>query len=93
MINYAGVTGENKTKHNLNWPYIPGYPFRIITIGGSGSGKMNALLTQHKDHDDYDISDKVYLYVKDPNEVKCQYITRTHEKIGLEHHKDLREYI
>ena len=30
--------------HNRNWPYIRYYPYRILIIGGSGSGKTNALL-------------------------------------------------
>ena len=29
MINYVDVTEENKTKHNLNWPYIPDLLFTI----------------------------------------------------------------
>ena len=30
--------------HNPNWPNIPGHPYRILIIGGSGSGKPNLLL-------------------------------------------------
>ena len=30
--------------HNLNWPYTPDHPHRILIIGGSGSGKTNVLL-------------------------------------------------
>ena len=30
--------------HNPNWPYIPGCPYRILIIGGLGSGKTNVLL-------------------------------------------------
>ena len=30
--------------HNLNWPYIPDHPYRILIIGGSGSRKANVLL-------------------------------------------------
>ena len=30
--------------HNSNWPYIPDHPYRILIIGGSGSGKTNVLL-------------------------------------------------
>ena len=30
--------------HSLNWPYIPYHHYRILTIGGSGSGKTNLLL-------------------------------------------------
>ena len=44
MIVFDDYTSENKTKHNLKWPYIPDYSCRILTIGVSGSGKTNALL-------------------------------------------------
>ena len=30
MINYDEYTNENKTKHNLNWPYRPDYPYIIL---------------------------------------------------------------
>ena len=30
--------------HNLNWPFIPDHPYRILIISGTGSGKTNALL-------------------------------------------------
>ena len=43
MINFDDYTNENKGKHNLNWPYIPHHPHRILIIGGSGSGKTNLL--------------------------------------------------
>ena len=44
MINFDNYVNENKTKHNKNWPYIPDHPYRILIIGGSGSGKTNLLL-------------------------------------------------
>ena len=31
--------------HDPNWPYIPDHSYRILIIGGSGSGKTNALLS------------------------------------------------
>ena len=40
MINFDNYVNENKTKHNKNWPYIPDHPYRILIIGGSGSGKQ-----------------------------------------------------
>ena len=50
MINlYAN---ENKTGHNLKWPYIPYHPYRILIIGGSGSGKTNALSNLIKNQPD-----------------------------------------
>ena len=38
------IKKENKKEDNLNWPYIPDHPYRILIIGGSGTGKANALL-------------------------------------------------
>ena len=43
MINFDNCTNETKTIYNKNWPYIPDYPYRILIIGGSGSGKRNLL--------------------------------------------------
>ena len=57
MINFDDYANENKTEHNLKWPYIPDHPYRII-IGCSGSGKTNALL--HLANNELDI-DKIYL--------------------------------
>ena len=44
MINFGDYVNENKTEHNKNWPYTPDHPYRILIIGGSGSGKTNVLL-------------------------------------------------
>ena len=44
MINLDNITKENKKKHNEKWLYIPGHPYRILIIGGSGSGKTNAFI-------------------------------------------------
>ena len=43
MINFDDYTKENKTEHNKKWPYIPDHLYRILIMGGSGSGKINAL--------------------------------------------------
>ena len=39
MINYDVVIKEKINSHNQNWTRIPGHKFRILKIGGSGSGK------------------------------------------------------
>ena len=33
MINFDEYTNENKTKHNIDRPYIPDLPYRILIIG------------------------------------------------------------
>ena len=38
------ITNERKKKHNKKWPHIPDHPYRMLIIGGSGSGKINALV-------------------------------------------------
>ena len=63
MINFDDYTNENKTEHNPNWAHIPGHPYRILIIGGSGSGKTNALLNLIESQPDIG---KIYLYAKDP---------------------------
>ena len=61
MINFDDYKNENKTEHNLKWPYIPDHPWRILITGGSGSGKTNALL--HLINNQPGI-DKIYLSKK-----------------------------
>ena len=61
MINLDSNTNENNKEHNEEWSYIPDHPYRILIIGGSGSGKTNALLNLINEDD----IDKIYLYAKD----------------------------
>ena len=80
MINLDEYTNENRIKHNLNYPYIPDHPYRILIIGGSGSGKTNVLLNLINNQPDID---KIYLYAKDPYEDKYQFLINKRESIGL----------
>ena len=92
MINFDEYTNENKTEHNLKWPYIPDRPYRVVIIGGSRSGKTNILLNIVNNQPDID---KIYLYAKDPYDAKYQYLINKREKVGLDHFKDpkaFREY-
>ena len=54
MINLDDYTNENIVEHNSNWPYIPDHSYRILIIGGSGSGKTNALLNLINNQPDID---------------------------------------
>ena len=89
MIKFDDYTNENKMEHNLKWPYIPDHPYRILIVGGFGSGKTNALLNLIKNQPDID---KIYLYAKDPDEAKYQYLIKKREKVGLNHFNDLKAF-
>ena len=90
MIDFDEYTNENEKDHNLNWSYIPGHPYRILIIGGSGSGKTNALLNLI--HSQPDI-DKIYLYAKDPHEDKYQYLINKRESGSINHLNDPKAFI
>ena len=82
MINFDDDANENKTKHNPKWSYISYYLYRILIIGGSGSGKSNTLsnLINNEPH-----IDEIYLYAKDPYGVKYQHLINKCEKVSLKH--------
>ena len=67
MINFDDYANENKTQHNLKWPYIPDHPHKILIICGSGSLKANVLLNLINNQPDIY---KKYLYPKDPYDAK-----------------------
>ena len=90
MINFDEYTNENKINHNHNWPYIPDYPYRILIIEGSGSGKTNALLNLINNQPDID---KMYLYAKDLQEPKYQFLINKKESTGLKHFNDPKAFI
>ena len=40
------------------------HPYRILIIGGPGSGKKNTLLNVIKEQDYHDVIDKIYLHAR-----------------------------
>ena len=89
MINLDNIVNDNK-KHNENWPYIPDRPYRILIIGGTGSGKTNTLL--HLINKQKDI-DKIYLHAKDLSEAKYEYLIKNRENAGIKHLNDSKAFI
>ena len=52
-----------------------------MIIGGSGSGKTNTLINLISEQDNRDVIDKIYLYVKDLNEPKYQFLIKKSEYV------------
>ena len=90
MINFDSYTNLNKSKHNPNQPYIHDHPYRILLTRGSGSGKTNTLLNLINKQPDID---KIYLYAKDPYEVRYQFLINKIISTALKHFNDPKGFI
>ena len=80
MFNFDYITKEDIKEHYPSWPEIPSYPYRILIVGDSESGKTNALLNLIKHEPDID---KIYLYAKDPYKAKYQLLINKRESTSL----------
>ena len=90
MINLDCIAEENNKEQNEKWPYIPDHPYRILIIGGSGSGKTNALINLINEQNDID---KIYLYAKDLSEPKYEYLIKKRKDIGRKHVNNSNSFI
>ena len=66
---FDDVPKDNIKEHNPNWPQIPDYPYRILVIEGSGSGKRNSLFS---------------LISQQPDIVKFIYMLKIHVKQNID---------
>ena len=90
MINLDRITNENNKKHNQKWPYILDHLYKILIIGGSGSGKTNKLLNLVNEQHDID---KICLYARDLNEPKHEILIKKRKDTGIKHLNDLNAFI
>ena len=90
MINLDSITNESNKEHNQKWPFIPDHLYRILIIGGPGSGKTNTLLHVIKEQDDID---KIYLYAKDLSEPKYGFLIKKRKDVGIKFYNDPNAFI
>ena len=90
IIIYDYITKEYIKKYNQKWSEIPDHPYRILIIGGSGSGKTNAVLNLINHKPDID---KILSYTKDPYEAKYQILINKRESTVLKYFNDSKAFI
>ena len=88
MINFDDK--KNIKMHNPNRPQIPGYLYRLLTIGGFWSGKTNSLFNLKSQQPNID---KIYLYAKDIYEAKYQFLINKRKSTGLKHLNDYKAFV
>ena len=87
------ITNQNNREHNEKWLYIPDFPYRILIIGDSGSGKSNTSLNLIKEEDNDNFIDKIYWYAKDLSERKYEFFIKKRENAGIKHLNDSNAFI
>ena len=86
MLNLDNILSNKNmsSSEDNNWP------FRMLTIGPSGSDKTNTLL--HLINNLHPI-DKIYLYAKDIHEPKYEYLINKREQAGIKNLNDPHAFI
>ena len=86
MLNLDDIVSNKKKSSSEN----DDWPFRMIIIGPSGSAKTNTLL--HLINNFHSI-DKIYLYTKDADEKKYQYLINKREQARIKNLNDPYAFI
>ena len=85
MLNLDKVVGNKKI--DKNWP------FQMLIIGLSGSGKTNVLLNLIQKLNQTNSIDKIYLYAKDLSEPKYEFLINNRKNAGIKHFEDPTVFI
>ena len=74
MLNLDNIVGNKKIKEDSDWP------FRMLIIEPPGSAKTNTLLHLINN---LHLIDKIYLYAKDIDKKKYQFLINKREQAGI----------
>ena len=86
MLNLDNIVSNKKKISSEN----DDCPFRMLIMGPSGSGKTNTLLHLI---DKFHPIGKIYLYAKDTNEEKYQYLINKREQARIKNLNDPHAFI
>ena len=84
MLNLDDIVSNKKENKDNDWP------FRMLIIGPSGSGKTSTLLHLINN---FNPIDKIYLYAKDTDEKKYQFLINKREQAGIKNLNDPHAFI
>ena len=84
MLNLDGIVSNKKENKDDDWT------FRMLIIGPTGSGKTNTFLYLINN---FHPINKIYLYTKDTDEEKYQYLINKREQAGIKNLNDPHAFI
>ena len=87
MFNLDTIANRNNKDDDKNWPY------KMLIIGPSRSGKTNTLLNLIQKQNNNNAIDKIYLYAKDLSEPKYQFLIEKRENSGIKNYNNPTAFI
>ena len=87
MFNLDTITNKNNKDDDKIWPY------RMLIIGPSGSGKNNALINLIQKQNNNNPIDKIYLYATDLSKPKYQFLIKRRQDAGIKNYNDPTAFI
>ena len=87
MFNSDDITNKNNKDDDRKWPYI------MLIIKPSGSGKTNALLNLIRIPNNDSPIDKIYLYAKGLSEPKYQLLIERPKNADIKNYNDPSAFI
>ena len=87
MLNLDNIVSNKNENKDNNWP------FRMLIIEPSGSGKTNTLLHLIENLNKTTPVDKIYLYAKDLSKPKCKFLINNRKNAGIKDFNDPTAFI